>query len=549
MIRLKIKALAIMVSLLLVSSVSTGCGGKKATDSTSNNTTVTEVNTLPIVKTPITLKIFAVNYQTALVKSYGDIEGFKAISEKTGINLEWIHPAGTGTEQFNVMIASGDYPDIIFWNYDTSISKYIDDKVGIKLNDYLDKYAPNFNKILEQNPTIKKQITLDDGTIPKFPQIDLNEKRLNYRGFQMRQDWLDKVNMKAPVTMDDWYKVLKAFKEADLNGNGKSDEIPYAFEGVAPNGNTISGLEPFAGAWGLRTTFYKNPKTGKITYGYLEPGMKDFLTTMNKWYTEGLIDPEYITVDRKTIDKKVLNNTVGSYWGTATYMNGYHQLMNSKDPKFSITAIQFPTGVAGKAYHTVDQAIRLVSGFGGMVTSTSKHPVEAVRFCDYLYSEAGLNYQNWGIEGKSYTVENGKKKLTDEILKNPDGKLPGQAMIKYANNSNGFMKVMDYDLTQALDVNLPDYVKKPADEAKVAWSKADMSLLMPTLNLTGEENAKYTTIMSEVNTLVNEKISKFIMGVEPISNYDDFVKGLKKMGIEDALKIQQAAYDRYANKK
>ena len=546
--KLIVKTMATLLSIAIASSLFVGCVKQKTTSeiqstpSTTNNTII-EANTLPIADPPITLKLYAQNYQSRLIKSYGEMENFKEISQKTGVNIEWIHPIGELNEQFNVMIASGEYPDIIYWNFGTTISNHIKNNVALKLNDYM-KYAPNYKKILDENPIVRKQLIMDDGTIPMFAQIDIDIQRLNYNGFQMRQDWLDKLNLKAPETLDDWYSVLTAFKTKDPNGNDKADEIPFG------SGSKENGLDSLAGFWGVRDTFYKNPKTGKITHGYLENGFKDYITTMNKWYSENLIDKEYVASDKKGLDSKVLNNIVGSYFGTqGSYMDSYNQVQVPKDPNFRMVGVPFPKSSDGKAYHTTDHMAKYVQGYGGIISSSCKNPVEAVKFCDYLYSKEGLTYQNWGIEGKSYTIENGKKKLTDAILKSSDGKTPGQAMIKYANPSNGFMKIMDFEYTKAIGSGAPDYVTKPTADAQKLWEKADLSLTMPILTLTSEEIERYSNIMSEISTYSSEKINKFIMGIEPLSNYSEFVNTLKSMELEEAVKIQQAAYDRYEKRK
>jgi len=540
-----LRTTALSLTVIMLLSLLTGCKSSKDVNSNADNSKQTEsTNTLPLVTKPTEISIWQQNYQTKLIKDYGEIQAHQELEKRTGVKIKWIHPTSTDptaiNEQFNLMIASNDLPDIIFNNWGTTLSKYIDDKVIIKLNDLIDKNAPDIKKKLLEDKDIKQQMILDDGTIAMFPQVTKDLGNV-YRGFLMRKDWLDKSNLKVPTTIDEWYTVLKAFKEKDPNGNGKADEIPLSDE-KGP------GLENFAEAWGVKAnkglgSFGVDPKTGKIQYGPLQPAYKDFIGTMAKWYKEGLIDSEYALVDRKVIDSKVLSNTVGALWGTnSSYMSVYLNLMKDKDPNFNMVGVPFPIGPAGKAYDTFDSNIMHVPGYGGAITTKCKDPVLVTKLCNYFYSDEGDTLLNWGVEGSSYTVENGKKKWTDAIMKSPDGKTPSEAVVKFVNINNGWMRIIDP--TASFDTYPKQYY-----DARDTWAKADRTLLLPILTLTADENQKFTNIMSEINTYSDTMYHKFLQGKEPIEKYDDYVNQLKKMGILDALKIEQDAYDRYNARK
>ncbi len=150
---------------------------------------------------------------------------------------------------------------------------------------------------------------------------------------------------------------------------------------------------------------------------------------------------------------------------------------------------------------------------------------------------------NFGIEGESYKMENGYPKYTDLIMNNPD-KLPiTQAMAKYfiASWSGPIVQDKRY---------IEQYFTMPEQrEAALTWAKADHSKTMPPITLTAEESSKTSSIMNDVKTYRDEMINKFIMGSEPIANFDKFVQTIKSMGIDDAIKARQAALDRFNNRK
>ena len=273
------KSLSILLTIvILVGIFVAGCGGQNSNDNSQptdkqtadqktgdNNSGDVESED----KVPVTLTYFwdMDPKATMSMKSYEEIACFKEAEKKTGVNIEWKHPpAGQGTEQFNLMLASQDLPDLIYWSW-RSISggpaKAIEDGSIIKLNDLIDQYAPNFKAVLQENPEWKKQAILDDGTLYMFPFIRGHKDLRLPDGFQMRKDWLDKLGLEVPKTIDDWYTVLTAFKENDVNGNGDpDDEVPFVSKGL---GSVLN----FSWAWGIRKSFYMDGD--KVKFGAIQP--------------------------------------------------------------------------------------------------------------------------------------------------------------------------------------------------------------------------------------------------------------------------------------
>ncbi len=551
------RMLALVLSLLLLATSFAGCGGnkqqaanadQKAAGQQASTSSGDQANTLPIVKSPLTLSIFwdMDAKATATMKSYAEIGMFREMEKRTGIKIDWKHPAtGQGKEQFNLMLASRDMADMIYWDWRNNVTggpgKAIQDGNIVKLNDLIDKNCPNFKKVFNDNPEWKKQSILDDGSYYMFPFIR-EEKLLRLSSaFQIRQDWLDKLGLKVPTTIDEWYTVLKAFKEKDPNGNGKQDEIPFVSIGAgATFGTTTPTIRAFEFAYGIIHGFYLN--SGKVDYGPIQAAYKDYLITMNKWYKEGLIDNEYLATDLKSFTTKVSTHQAGAYHGMVSgYMGMFTDLVRPNYPNFKMTGVPFPKGPAGKSYGTLD----FNSPGGGMaITTTNKHQVEAARWLDYLYSPEGKMLSNFGIENESYTMVNGEPKYTDKVLKNKEVPSVPSALIRYAMSisSGPFIQDKRY---------LPQILVYPEqNEAVQTWiNSSDPSLLMPPVTPTQDESQKLSSIMNEINTYTDEMFNKFIMGLEPIDNYDKYVQRVKGLGIDNAIKIQQAALDRYNNRK
>ena len=131
----------------------------------------------------------------------------------------------------------------------------------------------------------------------------------------------------------------------------------------------------------------------------------------------------------------------------------------------------------------------------------------------------------------------GKPQYTDLILNNPDGFSFSDALIKYTWRSPGIYQ---------WDRELQGVSEKALDAINDIWpSNADGDYVMPNVSLTNEEGNQFSTIMGDLDTYVSEMTTKFILGDEPLDNYDAFVETMKSMGVEDAIALYQAALDRW----
>lgn len=473
---------------------------------------------------------------TSHIQSMGEMLMYKELEKRTGVEVEFIHPpAGQSGEQFNLLIASGvdELPDIMEYNwvgYSGGPSKAISDGILLKLNDLIESHAPNFAKAVNENELYKKQSTTDNGEFYGFPALNVGSYR-TFGGLMIRKDWLDDLGMESPVTIEEWENVLRAFKEK------KGATAPFTIDA---NGGMFTKYH-FNNAFGVGLSAYVDNGVYKLPQ--LEPGYKDFLTLMNKWYEEGLLDKEFDTNNAAVVDAKMTNGSSGVTYG---YIGGtigrYVSAMKDKEPNYKIAPVDFPVAVRGDEPRFTECQKEATSPFAA-ITANCKNPEIAVEWLDYFYSPEGEVLKNFGVEGVTYNKDGEHYVYTDEILNNPNGLSIAEAMaINFRANvpSPGFNQHEDY-LKQyyQLDEQL---------EALDVWTKYTKNAaetIVPPITTTSEENEKLISIRADVDTYTREMVIKFIKGSESLDNYDKFVDQLKKMGIEEIVKINQAALDRY----
>lgn len=478
----------------------------------------------------------------ASMQSIDESPTWQYIQEKLGIDIEFIHPSSSASEQFNLMIASRELPDVIYYNWSSVVggpAQLIDDGLLMDLTDLLPEMAPNYYAFVSDpaNGEIKKQITLNDGRFYIFAKVFPDARAMSYSGFMIRQDWLDTLGMERPNTIAEWEAVLTAIKEKDPNGNGQADELPFLSEGLA-------GLRHFAPAWNVRSGLYPSVEDGKITFGQLEPGYKEYLQTMADWYQKGLIDPEFAATDSTSRQNKMTQNQGGAFYGaTSGGMGRILNLMADVQPEYNLTGVAMPLNADGQRYTDNDPLARAFVGQGAAVNAKTENLEAVMKLLDFCYSEEGNTLLNWGIQGESYDVDaEGNQYFTEYVTNNPDGLTLDQAVIHYAFPASDAPVVNDYSARKLINYALPQQ-----DEASKIWAECDYSMLLPVLFPTAEDSSRLSELMNEINTYVSEMETKFIMGRVSFDQYDTFLKTLESMGVQEAIEIQQRTYDNYLN--
>lgn len=486
--------------------------------------------TLPITKTPVKMTVASTISVTSAGQTFGlgDIEAFKELERRTGVQIEY---QTVSEEKLSLLFASNNIPDMIFTNWDNfgGTYKYAMDGQLIALDDLIMENSPDFLKVLKNDRSVLKNVLDVDKHIYMYPFIRSEMELRVFEGFQIRRDWLEKLNLETPRTVDEMYTVLKAFKEKDPNGNGKQDEIPIISDKSQPF------IDQAMNWFGIGDFYQVN---GEVKCGWLQPEYKEFLETMSKWYSEGLIDPDYLTCDRTQFRSKAVNEQAGVWYGRAASVLGtLEAAMSSINPEFSIIGVPWlakENGAAG--YAMPPKYIDSVTNIGIAITSSCKYPDIAAKWCNYAYGNDGHLLFNFGIEGESYTMEDGIPTYTDMIVKNPNGLSMQESLSRYAIPGNYAMEQSKYYFDQ--------FMTGSQKNAIDIWKQGNTDRTIPTLKYNQEELEISNNLKNEIDTYVAEMQSKIIVGKEPMSSYDSFIEKIKSMGVDRVTETIQKAYDR-----
>lgn len=519
----------VAIAFSACSSKGSGDDNENAIDKGKDNV---EESGMPIVDDELTLDIF-----TARLNAGGDFNEslmWNKYDDETNIETNWEHVDNEAIEEKRnlAMQHEDDLPDV-FYTADFSTSdvyKYGKQGEFLELNDLIEEYAPNLSELMEEDPDIKSGISYPDGSIYALPTLqdpDFLSMSVAARPY-INKELLDDVNMDMPETTDEFYEYLKAVKEED------SDIIPYS------NGLGIDDLVDYlGGSFGIlnrgvrNTNIDKDPDGDGVRFYPITDEYKEMMEYLHKLNSEDLLDPRIFDMD---FEKFIADGAEGKYASTIWY-----------DPKE-----EFGEEV-GEEYEPMIQlegphgdqtftklAPTVVNQNAVVITNKNENPAATVRWYDHFFSDEGAELMYMGIEGDTYEEdEDGEATYTEKITDNENGLNKDQAIAKYigwVGRPAGLLKEDYYDGTESTEESIEAAEKlEPYMEEKI-W---------PGFTYTEEENDFLDAEGADLEKYVEETRDKFINGDKSLSEWDEYVEQVEKLGLDEYMEIQEEAYERY----
>ncbi len=546
---MKKRVLALLLAVAMTCSMfAVGCGDKKGGNNGDNNGESTSAGISKFEKDGVTLDWWVVGGHDEYYQHYfAEMKGMQKIQEETGITINFL--VQTNEDGYLPMMTAQNYPDIVTAKnmemYPGRLDKMYLDGISIAMDKYIEDYMPNFKSILEEYPTIAKDLQISTGEYTfasTLYDVENEDDRAatSVYGLAIRKDWLDTVGLEVPTNMSEWYEVLMSFKSMDPNGNGANDEEPICM--------ASSGWKYFLVAYGIGDDPIID-ENGKVFYGYATEAYKEFLAEMNKWQSEGLIYNWFKKATLIDREERVTSNLAGAWKADADHFDtddsgSYISVLRNSVPDAEFAACPWPAAEDGTVW-----CYSNISSFHRDTTIITSNCTEVEAACwliDSMYSEEGSTYLSWGIEGGSYEVVNGEKQMLDGM---DDAVEYYGSSIKqrytYADPTTiGFPKFKSF-ASCILSTKSEDYV-----EACKVWAEGDTSYRMPyAAQLNDEQSKQVEEVTENMKSYITEKREEFITGKEPLTNYDAYIEQVKLYGSEDYERIWQECYDAYVARK
>ena len=485
-------------------------------------------------------------YMTFSSELYGgpeDMPVSQELERRTNVHVEYDTSAGTdASETFSLMIASQLYPDIIFEaeSYIGGGDKAISDGVYLRLNELIEEYAPNYQACRHLSDTHLRGTLTDEGNMFGFRDL-LIDPEPPWCGLTARQDWLDDLGLKSPVTLADWEHMMDEFMQK------KGAEYGVAINPAYIRGNNN---DEFITTFDVNYEFYQID--GKVQFGPIQQGFLDYLTFAKDWIAKGYILSDfykYANYGEYLRDDAYFKYGEGHVGAAQTMVLACgHQLLQNgmtDNEEMVITAVKNPVRNVGDKMHFRQVTSPVKASGGGCsaaISTNAKDPVLCTKWLDYRYTQDGVLLISYGVPGGGFSFDEstGTVTFTTEFVNYEDGMKKaydyfiGSEMYNakasiYSRVRGSIFTGSDYDDNAAiLETDGYDYVI-PVD---VAFANSD-------------ESAEFSALYADIQTYVNEMTIKFMTGQEPLENFPKFVEQIKGMKIDRCIELKQNGLDAY----
>ncbi|MBQ8972739.1 MAG: extracellular solute-binding protein [Clostridia bacterium] len=476
---------------------------------------------------------------SALISPYvtnaAETPAIQELCRVTGVKLNFIHPTtGQEKENFNLLIAGGDIPDIMYTSqYAGGNTMGVDDGVYADLTDLVEQYMPHYYHYLSNDDEFRKLSTTEDGRVIAIYNYKDMVEPFWWRT-QFRADLLEEFGMDEPCTIAEY----EAFFDKVLETH--PEITPFSLPNDGLNGAFMCAWD-FGIIQQSRTAdFYLEGDHAQS--GYYAEGMYDYLKLMHDWYEKGYISKDFMSEDPTTLFQ---TGKVACVTG-----NGYEMYPTCNELGIPITCGPYARVNEGDKIHTLrhywhnNAAETFVSG------KVKGEKLEVIlKFLDYGYTEEGILTYNFGTEGFTWDEvdENGYPIYNDFMLNNENYPIANaEAMLKVHAYAVPRWRYGD-GICMATNQKNPDnwaYRARWGDDPDV-----DDSYGLPPFVLDADASERRAEIMNNVETHAKEMVLKYITGAADLANFDtEYTQVLKDFGVEEAIEITQAGYEAYLAK-
>lgn len=543
----------------------TACGGNETEGAKKENSekveSKTEVNTTGYPITSEEITVTASGPMPSGCEDWTQLKAIEEFSKRLGIRLDCEFFETDWETQLTLKVAGDELPDLLIGtNMNISdVNEWGSEGYFLDLSEYLD-IMPNLQAYFEEYPEMKAFCTNSEGNIYGLPRLRVDMTDRLTRSFINKQ-WLENLNLEAPTSIEEYYEVLKAFKEQDANGNGDpNDEIPLLFTSDAGGYTAIEKtlLDAYGIFTGNTNYILQADENNKVELANISDEYKEYLRFMHKLYQEGLMEQEAFTITGEEITTKQQDDVYGSFGcGSAPFV------MANKDISYDANWLGL-SGLSSEVHPEREASIAspVQNGIMVAVNGNTQYPEALARFLDYFYTDEGILAGNRGYEGVSFDM------VEDELLGVkvpemyvPEGYTSGEEFRYKGSIINEALNLVERNLDrQAMFDCDKEVLKKPEFVEKYGWAARVIDAFKtegitgvqayPVVSYTTEEVEKRNSIQKDLSVYLTQAKAQFITGELDIdADWDTYVATLEQMNLTELMEIEQAAYDRFVSVK
>ena len=526
---------AAVLATAMVGTLLTGCGGgSTSTTASTGDGTAAASSTESSGDGDNTYTMFM---RSAYVDWIKELKWYDIAEERTGIHVDYISGPEEASDVYSEVdqrVISGDLPDAVMTKL-AQTSVYGPQGVFADLAPYIEKYAPNLQKYIDDNPDYKALVSDADGHIYGLcKETPIFADLIGYRADHFKAAGIDPDSI---VTIDDFTKALETLKAY----YGKDN----------PNYYPLTGRDTairFASWFGAASNISSTESNGIYINGHYKDGSIDIMSdgaykmveTMKKWYDEGLIQPEWVagTFSEADWEAAMLNGNGSIFYD---YYNRAEWFMENggpdNDPNYQMGVLNFIKDDNGNPQKMTvsmkynDECVTAVNA------NCSEDKIKTIlTFIDYFYSEEGEILANYGVEGESFKDTNGDKEFIVDY-QTEEATPAGEKRWSFLSDRFTVCKPVDNEA----------FFKWNAPLIAEATGRLFTDENLGTsyvLKFTDDQSKEVTNLIASVYDAQMSGIAQFIDGTRELTpdNWVAFQQEMNDLGLSRIEEIQLAAY-------
>lgn len=438
------------------------------------------------------------------------------IERLTGVQLDvkWI-PEGVYTDKMNTGLTTNSLPKVTFVKF----TDYNLVKNAIRSDAFweIGPYLQEYNNLKKLDPAILDQAAVDGKIYGLY-----TERPSSRQGVIIRQDWLDRLQLLKPQTLDDLYEVMRQFTYNDPDGNGRQDTI-----GVVDRNDLVYGV------FKTLSSYFGTPNNWKIENGHLIPEFMtdEYMNTMNfmrKLYDEGIMNRDFALTSKEIQRDRFIRGEAGVLIGSMTDVQRLSIEARALNPDADFTLVNRIEGPEGYKVWSIPNYNGLFL-FSKKTIPTEQELKQILQFFDRTMDKDVANLMMYGVEGRHYRIDNSKVILPEETsqLRVNEVSPLYSLMIADIGNAN-IMKVAKKEQLTYLADQLSE------DNESFVVNDPTVSLSSPTFD---EKNA-------ELSALIADATYNYILGNIDVEGFAQEIDRWRRNGGDQIMEEYDASLNK-----
>lgn len=450
----------------------------------------------------------------------------------------------TYAEKINLMIADGQLPDVFMVDA-IQLRDLIEAEMIEDVSAYYEAYAsPNLKAAYDNTDGIAWQgVTTKDGAMYALPALDCAESAMQL--LWVRTDWLNKLGLDAPSSLEDVEEIALAFRDNDPDGNGEADTKTIMCDANYYNtGGQLGSMNPLFNMFGVYPEYWYYDENGEVIYGSVQPEVKDALTLIHDLIEKGVIEKDFATSDWDQITEAITSNKCGIFWAPWWYAGTVKQ-MTLEDPSIVWQTYFAPIAEGGTYDTTYGNVSATYCVFRkGVDEATIATTIKAINLQWELdqdqgvsimpYPEAVYTWRHFPIDMNVNRIDD-KRIKADQVWKATHGEmdpaeLTGEALETY----NSYVKFLDngssYEGLSLRDIHLIYHFMVAV--LPMVQQADHLRWIAPATFATTETMSLKWATLSKLET---DTFTKIMLGELPPEAFDEFVDQWMSLGGEQCI--------------